>query len=243
MVSEGMTRVLVLLETDDWATGVDNALQAGATALQVAGLAVSLNAASTGLESVACSSATARSFDNLQFTLGEGPASDALNGSAEISVTDLARERADRWPLLLQEVARLRVRAVFCFPMTIGAIRIGVLSATRFVAGPLKAQHRDDALALAAALTLWYLNGTEHESDHPDAVSFPPGLQHAVIHQATGMVSAQLAIPLSDALVRLRAHAYGKSLPILDIAHDIVSRQLRLPALDEGTSLPPPDKD
>lgn len=237
-----MNSVLVLLEKNGWASGVDDVVEAGASALEVTGLAVSLSAELTGLEPVACSSTTARRFDDLQFTLGEGPASDALRSGAEVSVADMSKERADRWPLLLREVVGLRVRAVFCFPMAIGAIRIGVLSATRSAPRRLTHQQRSDALTLAASLTTWYLSGTEEERDGADAPAFPQGL-HSAIHQATGMLSVQLALPLADALVGLRAHAYGKNRPILDVAQDIVSRRLRLPPLDDDTSPPAPDKD
>ncbi|WP_199551492.1 GAF and ANTAR domain-containing protein [Streptomyces sp. N35] len=246
MISERMNRVLALLEKNGWAKGVDDAVRAAAEALEFTGLAVSLSVELTGLEPVACSGTTARRFDDLQFTLGEGPASDALRSGAEISVTDISKERADRWPLLLREVVGLRVRAVFCFPMAIGAIRIGVLSATRSSPGRLTGQHRSDALALAASLTTWYLSGTEKDPegvrDGTDAPEFQ-GLQHSVIHQATGMLSVQLNLSLADALVRLRAHSYGKNRPILNVAQDIVSRRLRLPPLDGNTSPPAPDKD
>ena len=50
----------------------------------------------------------------------------------------------------------------------------------------------------------------------------------AVVHQATGMVSAQLDITLADALVTLRAHAFSRERPLTDVATDIVGRSLRL---------------
>ncbi|WP_176985813.1 MULTISPECIES: hypothetical protein [unclassified Streptomyces] len=57
------------------------------------------------------------------------------------------------------------------------------------------------------------------------------------------MVSVQLAVPLADALLRLRAHAYGSGRTLTDTAHDIVARRLRLAP---GTDFFPPaseDKD
>lgn len=50
----------------------------------------------------------------------------------------------------------------------------------------------------------------------------------AVVHQAAGMVSAQLDITLADALVKLRAHAFSRERPLTDVATDIVARSLRL---------------
>jgi hypothetical protein len=50
----------------------------------------------------------------------------------------------------------------------------------------------------------------------------------AVVHQATGMASAQLEVPLAEASVRLRAHAFATGIPLTDVARDIVARRLRL---------------
>ncbi|GAA1367048.1 ANTAR domain-containing protein [Streptomyces beijiangensis] len=235
--------MLCFLEEDDSAGGVDAAAAAGAAALDVSGLAVSLTATESGLEPVACSSDTARSFEDAQFTLGEGPGVNAARTGTVVCVGDLTNERPDRWPLLLRELMGLRVRSVFCFPMALGAIRIGVLSATRHTASRFTPEQMDDSLALAAALTTRYLATMDEVPDHADALDFPESLEHAVIHQATGMVSVQLELPLSQALLRLRAHAYSTGRPITDMAHDIVNRRLRLSPTGDSTPPSLPVKD
>jgi len=48
-----------------------------------------------------------------------------------------------------------------------------------------------------------------------------------VVHQASGMVSAQAGISVSDALVRLRAHAFATGALLVDVAKDVVARRLR----------------
>ncbi len=48
----------------------------------------------------------------------------------------------------------------------------------------------------------------------------------AEIHQATGMVAAQLHISPTDALARLRGHAYATGRLLPDLAADVVSRHL-----------------
>lgn len=52
-------------------------------------------------------------------------------------------------------------------------------------------------------------------------------MSHRVeVHQATGMVVAQLQISATNALARLRAHAFvGQRLPI-DVCRDVVARRL-----------------
>lgn len=43
------------------------------------------------------------------------------------------------------------------------------------------------------------------------------------IHQATGMVLAQLGISAENALARLRAHAFAEQRPLVDVARAVVS--------------------
>jgi hypothetical protein len=48
-----------------------------------------------------------------------------------------------------------------------------------------------------------------------------------VVHQAAGMVAAQLDVGVGEALVRLRAHAFGDDRRLADVADDVVGRRLR----------------
>jgi len=158
-------------------------------------------------------------------------------------VSDLARVRRARWPALSMEAPDLDARAVFCFPMGIGAIRVGVLTAVRRTPGPLTSQQADDALILASALTARCLSDGEAHLDNPEPAGTCHSLQHAVIHQATGMLSVQLALPLPQALLRLRAHAYSSGRSITDISQDVVDRRLRLDHNGNGTPPTVVDKD
>jgi hypothetical protein len=46
------------------------------------------------------------------------------------------------------------------------------------------------------------------------------------VHQASGMVAAQLRIDVDDALVVLRAHAFAHGRSVRDVAGDVVERRL-----------------
>jgi hypothetical protein len=49
------------------------------------------------------------------------------------------------------------------------------------------------------------------------------------------MLTEQLGVGITDAFVRLRAHAYVNDLRLTDVARDIVARRLRLhPDLDSS---------
>jgi hypothetical protein len=57
-----------------------------------------------------------------------------------------------------------------------------------------------------------------------------------VVHQAAGMVAVQLGVPVTDALLRLRAHAFSTDRLVVDVATDVVNRRLRFdPADGDGT--------
>ncbi|MFC8824569.1 ANTAR domain-containing protein [Streptomyces sp. NPDC057137] len=187
--------------------------------------------ADRALEQLWSSGATGASFDDLQFTLGEGPGPDALRTGLLSLADDLSAVRTGRWPALvpaLAELPDLPVRAVFCLPLVLGGITVGVLTALRATAGPMTGQEMDDAVALATALTLRHLGGGGAEPDPWVADLADGDLHRAVVHQATGMLSVQLGLPLGQALLRLRAYAYGRNRPIVAAAEDIVARRLRL---------------
>jgi GAF domain-containing protein len=217
-------------------------VRCAAAALDVDGVAVAVASGTSGGEILWCSGDTAQRFEDLQRVLGEGPGRDCLDDGATVRVDDLARVRPDRWPALTAEVPRQTVRAVFCFPLRIGAIALGVLTAVRRAPGGLTDQQNDDAVALAAALTTCLLECGAPVLLPPDDSDPLPFLQHAEVHQATGMVSVQLAVPLAEALLRVRAHAYSSGRTLTDTARDIVARRLRL---SPDTDPPPPaaDKD
>jgi AmiR/NasT family two-component response regulator len=52
----------------------------------------------------------------------------------------------------------------------------------------------------------------------------------AEVHQATGMIAAQLGVSVDDAFVRLRAYAFGDNRTLREVADDVVARRLRLDA-------------
>jgi hypothetical protein len=51
---------------------------------------------------------------------------------------------------------------------------------------------------------------------------------HYVVHQASGMVAAQLDVSVGQALIRLRAYAFGNDRPLSEVSEDVVARKLRL---------------
>ncbi|MFJ3223792.1 GAF domain-containing protein [Streptomyces sp. NPDC086783] len=241
MISDRMAEVLGMLQKRDATGGGAEVAAAMAAALGMDGVTVALISGSAHGETLWASDGVSRHFVDLQATLGEGPGVDCLAVGAVVRVPDLTLVRDGRWPALAMEVPGQTARAVFCFPLRIGAIVLGVLTLVRRAPGQLTRGQADDALALTFALTMRLMDRGPPGltlSGEPDG----PPLLNAVVHQATGMASVQLAVSLADALLCLRAHAYGSGRTLTDTAHDIVARRLRLAP---GTDLPPPaaDKD
>ncbi|WP_341830042.1 GAF and ANTAR domain-containing protein [Streptomyces liangshanensis] len=203
MISDGMADVLRTL-----GLGGDKDLAAGCVrALGVDGVAVSLLLDDGPLvEPLWCYPESSARFEELQYTFGEGPGPEAVRTGVVVLEPDLERVRPERWPALLPAALDTPVRGVFCFPLGIGAMRLGVLTVVRHDTHGLSRQQISDALALTAALTAAFLNeqGTRAAAGRT-AVSPPSEAHRAVVHQATGMISVQLGVELAEALVRQRA--------------------------------------
>lgn len=221
-----------------------DAVAGSTTILGVDGVAVSVVDRNQVSEVLWCSSDLSSTFEDLQFTVGQGPGPDAARTGGIVLVTDLGVTAPERWSVLVAEMSALSpVRAVFAFPLGVGAMTLGVLTAVRCTPGPLSAQQADDAVVLAATLTARFLDGDAPHT--PGAAILQPmdSLHHAVVHQATGMLSVQLSLPMPQTMMRLRAHAYATGRPLTEVAQDIVARRLRLDDDGDGRFVPHADKD
>ena len=49
---------------------------------------------------------------------------------------------------------------------------------------------------------------------------------HSIVHNAAGIVSVQLGVSVTEALVRLRAYAFSENRLVRDVADDVVNRRL-----------------
>ena len=120
-----------------------------------------------------------------------------------------------------------QIGAVFALPLQWGAINLGVLDLYRRAPGPLSAAQLRDAISAADAAALMLLGLRTDPDPDGDAAWDRSWSKRAEIHQATGMVVAQLDISPTDAFARLRAHAFTEGIPLGDVARDVVARRLR----------------
>lgn len=177
-------------------------------------------------ETVYASDQTASNVAELTHTLGEGPSVDAVESRPVLAGDLAARESLDRWPVFAPAALGAGVHAAFAFPMRVGGIRLGVIDLYRARLGDLSVDQRRDALILADAARLLLLDSAA--VDGGVDVGESSGLRHPEVHQATGMVIAQLGVSATVALARLRAYAFSSNRRLRDVAADVVARRLRL---------------
>lgn len=180
----------------------------------------------------ACSSDDiASAIEDLQFSLGEGPCVDAYFGSHPVLEADLAAPQLVRWPGFAPAAVEAGAGAVFGFPLRIGAVRLGALNLYRADAGPLTADQHADALVTADVIagTLVVLQADAPPGRVAAEIEAGGDLQ-LVVHQASGMVAAQLEVSVAEALIRLRAFAFGNDRPLPEVARSVVARRLRFDA-------------
>lgn len=203
------------------------------------GAGIMLMSASTSQGSICTTDDVSALIEKLQYDLGEGPCIDAYSTDAPVAEPDLVAPARPRWPAFAPPATAAGARAVFGFPLRVGAARIGALNLYRDRAGGLSDSQHADALIVAdvaARAVLVMQAGAPPGSLAAELDS--GGDFHWVVHQAAGMVAAQLEIGVLDALVRLRAHAFGNDRDLTDVARDVVERRLRFGTTGDGGQTP-----
>ena len=187
------------------------------------GAAVNVVATNETPQLVAASYGVVHPFSGLEDVTGGGPGLDAFTTARPVLVPEVEAVDPARWPGYAAAARDSGVSAVFAFPLQVGTVCLGAIELYRAEVGPLD----DDALArahtmseAAATLLLETQGGTEGAS-----AALP---YRAEIFQAQGMVMVQLGVPLAEAMMRLRAHAYVADRPLADVARDVISRHVVL---------------
>jgi GAF domain-containing protein len=190
--------------------------------------------------SVCTTNAVSALIEELQFGLGEGPCVDAFHHERPVLEPDLASPVVLRWIAFSGPAVTAGVRAVFGFPLQIGAVRLGALNLYCDRPGRLTDEQHADALVMAdvAARAVLALQAGAPPGKLAEELSAGADF-HSVVHQASGMVAAQLDVNVAHALIRLRAYAFGNDRPLSEVAKAVVARTLRFDA-ESGEKDPAP---
>lgn len=194
--------------------------------LPAAGVGISLISETDTQITVAASDEQTQLIEELQFALGEGPCLETYATRRPVLVSDLRDVPGTRWPGYVRAVGEHDVRAVFAFPLQIGAARMGAMDVYRDTVGGLPGETLDQALTFAELATTALLD-SQRDSAEPQVLRDAVDNRYQVF-QAQGMVMVQLGVSLAEAMVRIRAHAYAQERRITDIADDILAGKLIL---------------
>lgn len=181
--------------------------------------------------SVCTTDAVSSLIEQLQYELGEGPCVDAYHQDRPVLEPNLGDPASPRWLAFTGPAVDAGARAVFGFPVQVGAVRLGALNLYCDAPGPLSDDQHADALLMAGivAQALMLLQASAPAGTVAAELEANADFQY-VVHQASGMVAAQLDASVGQALIRMRAHAFGNDRTLTEVARDVVDRRLRFDA-------------
>jgi hypothetical protein len=194
--------------------------EAGRRVLSADGAAITLSAPGGARVQVSATDELAAQLEHLQDVVAQGPTLEAVKTR---TVLVKPFDAGDDWLLWHEHGARLGFHGtVVAVPLLVDTRVIGALSAHR--RGP---EHPDDheiGEFLGAALAPALVQDPELGLDRY-ATSAGWSAQ-AKLHQATGMVVAQIGVTAGDALALLKGQAFARNIGLLDVAEQIVQRQV-----------------
>ena len=203
-------------------------------ALPVTGGSISIVAESGGHSIVGATDLVAATLEAWQFEAGVGPHWDALRTEQPAFLYDATDpHQLDGWPALAFNQVPDGARALFAFPLKLGAAVVGVADLySRDPAGPWSRRTMETARDVASQVTTPAVllatrsAGSEHSETGPNAVEL-----RREVHQATGIVMSQLDSSASTALLRLRGHAFASGVSLDALSRDVIARRIDFAAL------------
>jgi GAF domain len=223
-----LVRILALLAEGGTPDGTGRLCMVAAEVTGMDGAGIMLLSGDVPKASLCTTNATSTLIEDLQYTLGEGPCVDAHRDGTVTLEPDLADPAVLRWPAFAPPAIAGGARAVFGFPVRVGAARLGALNLYRGRPGALSDDQHADALIMADVAARAILASQADALPGQLAVDLEAGTNfHPVVHQAAGMVSIQLDVTVGEALIRLRARAFQTDRLVADVAADVVARRQR----------------
>jgi ANTAR domain-containing protein len=192
----------------------------------VTGTAISTLGDLLGSETISASDSQAARLDELQFDLGVGPCWDALSLARPVLEPDLRRRPRGSWPAFTEAAVDDGVGSLFAFPMLVGSLRIGAVDMYSRKAMTLDRIQTRQAASLAdlvgrQVLRRALMRSSLHDPEEPESP-----FSRRLIHQATGMVLAQLNLNADDARLVIQGHAFATGRSMMDVSRAVVDGEL-----------------
>jgi hypothetical protein len=195
--------------------------------LPIAGLAISIIGPTGQQSTIHASNPISARIEEIQFDLGEGPIFAAFASGRPVLLADVDAVAGSRWPTFAAEVSALSVGAIYVFPLVLGAACVGAVVSYGSIPRRLAGEEVERGSALGRAIAGPALDRAVRLAgvDGGGAPTTPVELRRDV-HQATGMVLAQLGITATEALSRIRGRAYSTGLTVREVSRDVIDHRL-----------------
>jgi hypothetical protein len=204
--------------------------RASADTLEVDGAGISLVDAAQHRVPLGASSEAAEIAERLQFTVGDGPCMAAQDSREPVFAVEEDLQR--RWPVfadLLLEATPFH--AVVALPLQPALAGAGALDLFFEDAHDVTDLDVFEALAIGELVTsalgdaaVW---SAWTSAEGPDWLHGPTPRRRAAVWEALGKVSIELEVGATAALGLMRGAAYGSGRTVDDVAHELLSGQLR----------------
>jgi hypothetical protein len=194
------------------------------------GVALTLEYLTDNRVTVCASDETAAALESWQEVIGQGHGYEAARNDVVV-VADLDGDTDERWPMLSRTLeARVGPLRVYAVPMR-GNGRLAGVATLHTGRNRSLSEHPDRVAFLASAVgASLAVDAEEHTEGYLQ--SGEGWSSRSVVHQATGMLMAQVRVSAEDALALLRAHAYALATDINDVAARVVGRSINFSNFD-----------
>lgn len=212
-------------------TRVERLCQVCVQATEVTGVSLSIGFGDQR-STVCASDEVSGRLEDLQATYSDGPSVEACRDGWSVLAPDLTDGAEQRWAWFRSTAVEAGARAMFALPVRTGAVRLGALTLYRATPGALSAEQLKDARLLAdAAAVLLSLNQPGEKTAQAflwvvgDESRFRPE-----VPQAVGATMVDLGVDAREAFARICAHAFSENRTLAEVATDIMTNGLHLPA-------------
>lgn len=172
---------------------------------------------------VAASTEEARSVDDAQYELAEGPCIDALETGQEHLLDDLTE--LERWPRFRDRALSHGFGSALAVPLHLGGEVVGALNVFAAHADGLAEDDRRMARRIAAPAAATLANARAYRRVARLSAQLGGALEgRAVIEQAKGVLMAHARCSPDAAFERLRRASQDRNVPVRAIAAEIVLR-------------------
>lgn len=193
--------------------------------LPVSGASVSTVGDMLGSETVSASDDLAARLDELQFDLGEGPCWDAMTTGRPVLEPDVRGRSRSAWPAFSAAILHDGIRSIFAFPLAVGPLRMGAVDLYSTARVELDRRQTRQADAMAAVVGRHVLRQALNTVGG-DGDDLGNAYSRRLIHQATGVVLAQLDLSPDDARLVIHGYAFAASRSMKEVAQDILDGRL-----------------